>query len=494
MSTTFPVALDLGSSSGRAVLGSFDGVRLTIDETHRFPIQLTQDCDALTWDVMGILTEVWRGIGRSGVLAHGRGGSLSSVGVDTWGVDYGLLDMAGQLLRPPRAYRDPRTARVEARFYSRVSSEDCFASSGVEPALINTSMQLFADLTEDPELVRRVHRVLLMPDLFNFLLCGREATGSSIASTTGLMRAGSPQWDADLFSRLGIPTTWLPPIVGEPTLLGRIPAERAGKHGVPELVVVHAGGHDTAAAVHAVPYDGQGAAYLSCGSWSIMGVERDAPIVTPEALRAGFTNESGLDGRVLFQKNITGLWLFQETLRRWQEAGLGHTVKGLVDAAREAPGLLCHVDPASQEFMLPGDLPERLAAACDRVYGRRPRTPGHLVRVVLESLALAYRRSLAELEATTGEEIAVIHMVGGGARNSLLCQLTADATGRLVAAGPAEASAIGNLLAQLRVMGQLDSAVSARHVVRRSFDVSTYTPSGDEELWQRAAERLAAGD
>ena len=211
---------------------------------------------------------------------------------------------------------------------------------------------------------------------------------------------------------------------------------------MPGLVVVQAGGHDTAAAVHAVPFNGQGSAFLSCGSWSIMGVERDSPIATPEALRAGFTNESGLDGRVLFEKNITGLWLFQETLRRWQEAGLQHTVTGLVEAAREAPALLCHVDPSAREFMQPGDLPERLAAACDRAYGRRPTTPGHLVRVVLELLALAYRRSLAELEATTGEKIEVIHMVGGGTRNPLLCQLTADATGRRVVA--AEASAIGN--------------------------------------------------
>ncbi len=493
MSTTYPVALDLGSSSGRSVLGSFDGARLAIEETHRFPIRFTESGGALTWDAMEVLAQVWRGIGRSDVVARSRGGSLASVGVDTWGVDYGLLDGAGRLLRPPRAYRDPRTARVESRFYARVSPEAGFAATGVEPALINTSMQLFADLTEDPELARQVHRVLLMPDLFNYFLCGQQATGFSIASTTGLMRAGAPQWDAGMLSQLGIPTTWLPAIVAEPTVLCRIPADRAGAHGVTQLVVVHAGGHDTAAAVHAVPYDGRGAAFLSCGSWSLIGVERDAPIVSPQALRAGFTNECGLDGRVLFQKNITGLWLLQETVRRWQDAGLEHNITTLVQAAREAPALACHVDPAAQEFMRPGDLPERLGAACDRVYGRRPQTPGHMVRMVLESLALAYRRSLAELEATTGEEIAVIHMVGGGARNTLLCQLTADATGRRVVAGPVEASAIGNLLAQLRATDHLDTAESARQVVRDSFDVTTYTPRGDTELWQQAAARLPVG-
>lgn len=454
-------AVDLGSSSGRVVVGRYDGRALRLRLAHRFPTPVREVGGALRWDLDAIVDRVGAGLVEA---RRTGGGDLAAMAVDTWGVDYAFVDPSGHPLADPRSYRD-RLARIHADdFFSRVASPaELFAATGVEPDPITTIMQLYAELRVDPTLADRVARIAFLPDLVAGAFTRWRGTTRTIASTGAVLRAGTDRWDTALLERAGIRSEWLSPVTAEPTVLGAgTPPPTEGAPGADEgpASVIAAAGHDTAAAVHAIAPP-PGTAFLSCGSWSVIGVPTPAPVVGEVALAAGLTNEASVDGRNLAMRNIQGLWLLQECERVWRSRGWTGTVPDLLPEAAHRDGgtVLDLTDPV---FAVGGDMPATIRAWCDEHGLRAPADRAGTVRVVLESLADAYAQALRDLERLTGEAVTALRIVGGGVRNDLLCRLTERATGIAVERGPSEASAAGNLIAQLEALGELDPASGAR--------------------------------
>jgi rhamnulokinase len=438
------LALDLGSSNGRVMAGRWDGSRLTVRQVHRFEHAALTGPGGVFWDWDRLWDGAVRGLGR----AMSAGGSPVSLGIDAWGVDYGYVGRDGVLLAPPRCYRDPRGEKYLAAAQAAMGGR-AYASTGVPAAPINTSVQVFADLAEAPGLVDRAQRLLLLPDLLGWMLTGEAGTGAAIASTTGLARAGAGGWDGDLVDGIGLDAGKLAPIRPERTALGRLDGARAAGLGLKPLTVMRAGGHDTAAAVHALPVDPAGAAFVSSGSWSIVGLCLSEPCLTPAAEAAGLANEVRTDGGTRLLKNVTGLWVLQACLREWrcEWPGLSWDALTLAASAARPPERLVDLDdPALAR-------PTGVAAAVRAATGLSE--PGDVTRAVLESLAQAYRRALTDLARVAGAAPARLAMVGGGARNALLVDLVARATGLEVLVGSPEASTVGNLLAQLEALGEI---------------------------------------
>ncbi|GAB3473293.1 rhamnulokinase [Nocardiopsis coralliicola] len=475
-------AVDLGATSGRVVLGRIRGGRLAVEETARFantPVHLTQGGDdGLYWDIHALYAGVERGIRRAARSAPG----LCSVGIDGWAVDYGLL-RGGHLLAAPRHYRDPRTAAGVRRVHGTVSAAELFARNGLQHLDFTTLFQLAGE-----PLLGAADRLLLVPDLVAYWLTGTMRTEATNASTTGLLAADGGGWDRGLLHRLALPEHLFAPLVqpGEP--VGAIAPGPAARVGVAPggVQVTAVGSHDTASAVAAVPFAEGGAAsaaYISSGTWSLVGLELDAPVRTPAARAANFTNEAGVDGRVRFLRNVSGLWLLEESLRTWEgsgEAGGRHgRLAELLAAAEAVQGPVPVFDVADPRFVPPGDMPARIRDWCAEHGLAPPRGPAETVRAILESLADAYARTLAEAEALTGRRVETVHVVGGGSRNALLCRLTARRTGRAVLAGPPEAAALGNLLVQARAAGLTapDASLGGlRALVRRFHPPQCYAP------------------
>mgnify|MGYP000844312723 FL=1 len=436
------VALDLGSGSARAVLGVLSHGVLETREVYRLPHRARREGGALCWDIEALTGAVRTGLERGREVL---GADPESIGIDTWGVDYGLLDHEGGLLRPPRAYRDERMARHAAGLDARISREDAWRSTGIAPLEINTAYQVFADLQEDPGLRERVGALLPLPDLLAHELGAPVAVGRAIASTTELASPGAREWSAPMVEAVGLPPQWLPPLVDDVTVAGRV--EGTGTS------IVRPGGHDTACAVHALGLAPQETAlFISCGSWSLIGVALPEPLLDPRALKAGLTNEVRTDGGVRLLRNLTGLWLLQECQRAWRD----DDVVSLIRAADGTPSLGVVVDPDDGSFTRPGDMPDKLARWCRERYGRAPDGRAQTVRLILESLACAHAAYAEQLTRLAGSRLgptAPIHLIGGGARNRLLAQMTATACGREVIVGAVEASATGNLLAQLEALG-----------------------------------------
>ncbi|SET12610.1 rhamnulokinase family protein [Paenibacillus sp. NFR01] len=470
------LAVDLGASSGRVMLASYDGAAIRLEELHRFANKPLAIGEGLHWNAEALLEEIKAGI-RKGLDQHP---DIASLSVDTWGVDYGVIDKYGLLMYPPHHYRDQRMLDYQAELEDLLPPEEQFRLSGNQPSLINTVYQLFADLRAYPERFEQAERILLMPDLFHYLLSGEAAAERTILSTGGLMDAGTGDLSPAILGRLGIPRRLFAPRVAAGTVLGRLRPELGQALGAAALRVIAGASHDTAAAVAAVPYeDGEPAAFISCGTWSLVGVETPQPVLSDEAYACGFTNEGCCGGGNRLLKNITGLWLLQETQRVWTEAGDALSFAEMTElAGREGPAPLL-IDPDDPAFVVPGDMPARIAERYRAAGQRPPERKGAVVRIILDSLADAYRRAVQELEAVTGREIRRIHMVGGGIQNRLLCQLTADATGKTIIAGPVEASALGNALVQLTALGKL-SAAGAREIIRASERLEVYRPAGSE--------------
>lgn len=467
------LAVDLGAESGRVVVGRFDGGRLSLEEIHRFPNAPVAVAGTLQWDALRLFTESLDGMRAAG--------PVDAIGVDTWGVDFGLLDRAGRLLGHPVHYRDRRTEGMVAETLRRLPAEVLYARTGTQPHEITTLSQLLAmRLAGDPRL-EVADRLVMMPALLTAWLCGRAADELTEVSTTGCYDAAGRGWALDLLDRLDIPARFLGEVVAPGTDLGPpLPELELGA-----ARVVATASHDTASAVAAVPFEpGAAGAYISSGTWSLVGLERPAPVTTAAALAAGLTNEAGVAGTVRVLRNVMGLWLLQECRRAWSRGGRDWSYDELLAMAAAAPPFGPLVDPDDERFLRPGDLPAAIAAAC----GEPVTDPGRVARCVLESLALRYRWTLDRLEAVAGARIDVVHVVGGGARNRLLCQMTADATGRPVVAGPTEATAAGNLLVQAQALGLIGSAAQARELVRRSFPLERFEPAcGEawEEPWAR---------
>jgi rhamnulokinase len=486
MRTTTVAAVDLGASSGRVMLGRVGPNQLELTQLNRFPNTPVRVQRTLHWDILAL----YRGV-LDGLRAAGRAVErLDGVGIDTWAIDYGLLDETGALLGNPVHYRDARTEGVMEKVLAEIPPEELYARTGVQLQPFNTVYQLVA-AAGSPQMVA-ARRLLLIPDLLSFWLTDVERAEIINASTTQLLDIGRRTWSAELIGRIGIDPKVFPALCepGERIAdLTQATLDTTALGGPVPVIAV--GSHDTASAVAGVPARGERFAYISSGTWSLVGVELDQPVLTEESRRANFTNELGVDGTVRYLRNVMGLWLLQESLRTWNKSGAPADLATLLREAAEAPAFAAIVDPDAAAFLPPGDMPARIADACERLGQPAPKTRAQSVRCVLDSLALAYRRAVRHAQQLCGRDVDVIHIVGGGARNALLCQLTADACGLPVVAGPVEATALGNMLVQARTLGALAGGLAdLRGLLRDTQQLHRYTPRKNETAWREANRRL----
>ncbi len=479
------VAVDLGADSGRVAVGRFDGEQLAVEEVHRFANVPVEEEGILRWDQPRLQADVCEGLRKAALQ-----GPVDSVAVDSWAIDFGLLDGDGRLLRNPVHYRDARRAAAFQRVLERIPARELYERTAIQLLPINTLCELAAMADAGEPALRDAARLLLIPDLFHHWLCGAETTERTNATTTQCYDPRAGGWARDVLERLDVPTAMLPEIVPPGTPLGAVREGVAADTGLDGTQVVASATHDTAAAVAAVPMDGERAAYMSVGTWSLVGVESGKPFVDDEAFRANLTNEGGVEGTVRVLRNVTGLWTLQECRRAWAEAGRPYDAAELVELAVAAPPLRSFVDPDDPLFAEPGDMPARVASYCRATRQEEPADEGATVRCLLESLALKHAETVDALARVTGRELEELHLVGGGARNAPLCAWTAQASRRPVLAGPAEATAIGNVLVQLVAHGDLASIAEGRELVRRSFVPRLYDPAPDP-AWDEARARFA---
>jgi rhamnulokinase len=468
------LAFDLGAESGRALLGSLAGGKLAVEELHRFPNTPVRVLDALYWDTLRLWHEIQHGLG---VAVRDRKLSFDGIGVDTWGVDCALLGSDGTLLENPRHYRDARNNGVMEKLFAVVPRDQVFAATGIQFMQINTLYQLYGmKLTGAPALAAG-RKLLHIPDLFNYWLTGVAKSEATIASTSQFFDPTTMTWATELLRRLDLPDEILCPIVAPGTRLGNLLEP-------PHTPVYAIGGHDTASAVAAVPSEGgDNWCYISSGTWSLMGLELDAPVINAQSLELNYTNEVGLAGKIRLLKNIAGLWLLQECRRAWMLEGAEYSYDQLMRMAADARPFTAAINP--QAFLEPGDMPRKIAGHCGATGQRAPESHDEFARTILESLALCYRHVLESLEHLSHRKIEIIHIVGGGSRNGLLNQFVADCTGRRVVSGPAEATAIGNILTQAMGAGEIAGLDDLRRVVRNSFqpEIVEPHPSG---AWDKA--------
>ena len=481
---TAVAAVDLGASSGRVLLVTLADGRLELEQVARF-VNGGHDVDGVfSWDIPYLMTEIERGLGAAARAAFAQDLVLSSVGVDAWAVDYGLLDVTGALLRPPAHHRDPRTNVSFAAVTAQINPWSLYQRSGIALLTFNTLFQLVAD----GETLREADSFLLIPDLVNFLLSGRHAWEVTNASTTQLLDRHR-QWDDALFDQFAVPRRLVGQLVEPGRVLGTVTAPLALSAGVPpETKVIAVASHDTASAVVAVPAENENFAYVSSGTWSLVGVEIDEPLIEPVAFEEGYTNELGAFGRTCFLRNVMGFWLLQEVIREFALEGLDYDAATLTREAMAITPRRFLIDAESDELLGTGDMRGRLAAQCALSGTEVPVSAAEFARCIIDSLALAYRRAIRGISRVTGVRVDVVHIVGGGALNDVLCQLTADACGVSVHAGPVEAAAIGNALLQLRGLNVLDADLSGmRRLVASSFPTRCYEPViSDGPLWDRA--------
>jgi rhamnulokinase len=472
-------AVDLGASSGRVMVGRAGPDTLELTEAHRFPNRPVRVPEGLRWDILALYAGVLDGLRAAG--------QVDSVGIDSWAVDHGLLDADGALLGNPVHYRDTRTEGIAEKVWATVPAAELYAATGLQYAPFNTLYQLTA--ARESAQLRHAERLLLIPDLLSYWLTGEQGTELTNASTTQLIDPRTREWSYDIAARLGIDLGLFAPLrqPGDPAgvLRSEVLEETGLKGPVPVTAV---GSHDTASAVAAVPSVGERFAYICTGTWSLAGLELDAPVLTEESRAANFTNELGLDGTVRYLRNIMGLWLLQECVRAWGEPDLGELLRG----AAKVPALRSVVDAGDAAFLAPGRMPERIAEACRASRQPVPETPAEVTRCILDSLALAHRRAIDDAQRLADHPVDIVHIVGGGTRNALLCQLTADACGLPVVAGPTEAAALGNVLVQARAHGLVGDRTDMRRLLARTQPLTRYEPHGDTARWRAAEARLAA--
>jgi rhamnulokinase len=468
------LAFDFGAESGRALLATARDGRITLDEVHRFANPNGTMLGTLQWDLLGQWEQIKQGM--RGAAAKLSGATLDGIGVDTWGVDFGLLASDGSILGNPVCYRDGRTRGMFDLAFSRMPRRRVFDLTGIQFMELNTLFQLLALKQTNPRLLESASTMLLMPDLFNYLLTGVARAESSIASTTQLLDVQTGRWSVELIRAMDLPLSIFPPIVPSGSVLGPVRDDVASETGLRADVIAPAS-HDTASAVLAVPAQGDSWCYLSSGTWSLIGIESPTPIVNDLTYHANLTNEGGFGGTVRVLKNIMGLWLVQECRRAFARAGREYDYATLTDMASKVPSGVSVVHVNDATFVAPGDMPGRIAEFCRKTGQPIPSDDAAMIRTCLDSLALQYRLSFDEIERVAGRKLDVIHIVGGGSQNALLNQLTADACGRPVVAGPVEATALGNVLAQMLARGVIKHRDEARQIVRQSFPVRRFDPS-----------------
>ena len=471
--TTVVAAIDIGASSGRVVAGIVHDGAIAIEVVHRFANGMRTVDGHLRWNLSGLYAEVLTGLAE---LAS-RYPGVVSIGIDTWAVDYGLLDAEGQLLAEPIAYRDDRTDAVMATVDDAISRERQYAVSGLQFLPFNTIYQLAAEQQSDRW--ERTSHAVLLPDLLAYWLTGELRTEITNASTTGLLDARRRSWSAEAFDALGLPADLFPPLIEPGQTVGVITGGVADRTGLPATTsVVAVGSHDTASAVVAVPAADRDIAYVSSGTWSLVGLELDDPVITDASRAANFTNEGGVDGRVRFLRNVGGLWLLQECLRDWAAEGQETDLEVLLQNAARLPAGGPLIDVDDETFIAPDEMPARIRSACRAAGQPVPDDQASIVRCVLDSLAIAYARTVEQAEQLTGRRARTIHVVGGGSQNALLCQLTADSAARPVLAGPTEATALGNVVVQARTAGVLDGTLEdLRAILRAGLELRRYDPA-----------------
>lgn len=467
------LAFDIGAESGRAVYGLLDNDSLNLKEIHRFANGPVRVFDSLYWDVLSIFGELKKGLE---IYSENIGTDLDGMGFDTWGVDYALIGNDNSILGFPYHYRDKRTDGMMEEAFHHISKEEIFRITGIQFMKLNTIFQLLSMVLSHSPILDIADKMLMMPDLFNFMFTGRKASEFTIATTSQMYDPNKMEWSKELVEKLGIPYRILPEIIPPGTELGMLLPSIRDELGLNDVSVIAPACHDTGSAVAAVPAKGQNWAYISSGTWSLMGVEIAKPIINDKTLNYNFTNEGGVCNTFRLLKNIMGLWLVQECKHTWEAEGESLSYSDLVKLAEEAKPLVSIVEPNYEPFLSHGDMPSRIRELCKNTGQPIPETKGAVIRCALESLALKYRWVTEKLEEILSKNIDVIHIVGGGCQNKLLCQLTADATQRRVIAGPIEATAIGNIMIQALAKGFVKSIDEARDIIRRSFDVSIYEP------------------
>lgn len=491
------LAVDLGASSGRVVAGLFDGSRLSLEEVYRFDNGGVPAAGRLYWPLMNQWQHVQRGLRAAGKI---YGTNIKSVGVDTWGVDFAFLGRNDELLGNPRHYRDRQTAGILEKAFAIVPREDIFKATGLQFMEFNSLYQLLAMKQAGSPILDCAQALLMIPDVFHWLLTGVKANETTDASTTQFLNPQTGKWTTDLLTKFGLPTHILGQIAQPGTKLGKLQSSAAEETGLADVEVVLPGTHDTASAVMAVPAASKPGekpnwCYISSGTWSLMGVETPQPIINQRCYELNFTNEGGVGGTTRVLKNIAGLWLVQECRRVWKQSGHEYGWEELTRRAGETPPLLSLINPDDPSFVAPKDMPTAIRDYCTKTGQTVPNSEGAVIRCALESLALRYRMVLGFLEELIGGKIETIHIVGGGTQNRLLCQMTADACGRRVVAGPVEATAIGNVMMQAVAQGAIGSIAQAREVIRASFEVQEYRPRLPQ-AWSDAYarfERLVTG-
>ena len=485
------LGIDLGAESGRVMAGLWNGKKIRLEEVHRFPNGPVALGESIRWDVLRLWAEIQTGLGMA---SKKYGKKIVSVGADTWGVDFVLMNQQDEILGMPYHYRDARTNGMFEKAFKKVPRADIFAQTGLQFMELNSLYQLLAWKEHSPDLLESAARLLFIPDFLHWCLCGSQVVEFTIASTSQCLHPLKRDWSFDMLKKFGLPKHIFPKVVSPGTELGPLRTALAAKTGLANVKVVAPPTHDTASAVAGVPTANTGKAnwaYLSSGTWSLMGVEVQKASLTPRTLELNLTNEGGVDGTYRLLKNIMGLWLVQQCKRSFEARGSQLSYAELEKLASDAKPLRSIVNPDDSRFLNPPDMPKAIQEFCKETKQPVPRTEGELARCARESLALKYREVVGWLEELTGEGIEVIHIVGGGSKDALLNQMTADACGRPVVTGPVEATAMGNLLTQVRADGEVGSYAEMRDVVRASSEVATYEP-GAGEVWKDAAGRFAA--
>lgn len=479
------LAFDLGAESGRALLGHFNGAKLTLEEKHRFANPNGRLNGRLLWNFLAQWEELKLGLRK----AAANNTPIDAIGVDAWGVDFGFLDKTGDLLANPFMYRDSQTDGMLAAAFAKVPRAEIFQSTGIQFLEINSLYQLMAIARRNRPLLDVAQTMLFIPDLFNYFFTGEKVAEFSIATTSQMYDPRQKTWATEMLKKLDVPTHFLPKIVPSGARLGNLRADVASDCSVSaDIPVIAPGCHDTASAVAAVPASGNDWCYISSGTWSLMGVEIPSPIINEKSLQLNYTNEGGVAGDFRFLKNIMGLWLVQECRRQWKKDGHEHTYAHLTQLAAAADPFRAIIDPNHKPFLAPGQMPRKIAEFCAHTHQALPTSPGEFIRTCLESLALTYRMTIEGLEDVLGRRISTIHIVGGGTQNELLNQMTADACARPVIAGPVEATAIGNMLVTAIALGDIKDLEQGRAVVKQSFDVKQYEPKNPTQ-WDAAYAR-----
>ena len=476
------LAFDFGASSGRAILGKFDGQKLTLEEVHRFSNDPVYMNGTLYWDTLRQLYEI-----KQGLVKAKLAGGFDSVGIDTWGVDYGLIDKEGYLIENPIHYRDHRTDGILEEAFKLIPKDELYNLTGIQFMEFNTVFQLLASRKQRPHILDNADKFLFMPDLFAYMLTGEKVTEYSIATTSQLLDIKTGDFSKEIFEKFDIPERLFSPIINPGDVIGELSKEIREELDLPEAKVIAVCEHDTQSAMAAVPTQEKDFVYISCGTWSLFGTELDTPLTDETAYNLNMTNEGGYGRNVSFLKNIVGLWLIQESRRQWQREGQNYSYADLEKLALEAEPFKCFIDPDAPEFSPLGNIPKRVQEFCRKTNQYVPETVGEIMRCIYESLAMKYKYTFDNLKNCTKKDYPVIHVIGGGTKDTLLCQMTANACNTPVKGGPIEATVIGNIIVQLIASGDIKDMSEAREIIARSETVLDYT-STDTHSWQTAYE------